>query len=192
MQRLTRSEIRTSIVVALKVMPARIKNGASGAKDEHSRRDWDRQLVDKLAEHVDRFVVYGLNMNPNAKEMMHMVPDEIEIGGAVARPIPRGGDLPRGAQIMPAQPGTAVLDIVGEDVEDIYMMSSPVIAWAVVAGGPPIPITARGPNDGLAGEDFAIEFPSGEVVSPATGTWWSRAEFLKGMGVTIAEDQLAA
>jgi hypothetical protein len=83
--------------------------------------------------------------------------------------------------VLPAQPGTRILDVLEDDGRR-FVIASPVIAWIVRADGPPTPVTARGPDDGIPNRDYVVEFPDGAVVAPDVGTWPHRHEFLTALG----------
>ena len=80
---------------------------------------------------------------------------------------------------IPAEPGTSVLDL---DEGEVF--ASPVVCWLISQMGV-VPLTVRGPHDGVEGFDYVVEFPDGCIIAPTVGRWVNRAAWMRGMGVSV-------
>lgn len=74
-----------------------------------------------------------------------------------------------GYQVIPAQPGTCILqcEFDGDEPEVIHRV--PVIAWRLSPFGP-TPVTVDGDNDGV-GDAPVVSFPSGYVAIAGDRCW---------------------
>ncbi|MFS0737531.1 hypothetical protein ABC347_10820 [Sphingomonas sp. 1P06PA] len=92
-----------------------------------------------------------------------------------------------GRQVIPAQPGTYVLN-VNLDARPVDVFEVPVIGWMIDPNGPPEPITVDGVNDG-ADTVPHIQMPDGTIALAMDCTYPDRTYFEKEM--TAAAERLA-
>lgn len=94
-----------------------------------------------------------------------------------------------GSTVIPAHPGFYVADLIAYDPETAenfpdHYQKSPIIAWRIVAGANPIPITPEGEFD-VASYWFGVVYPDGTVwvrdaeQFPSIDAWLERARQIR-------------